>query len=98
MSRWEFVLVDRARAEQFAVLGRAGGLFSRLALRKDDAGVAWALARVEDFTFAVTWLGPGRVFDPHAVRQEDDALRQRRQLVREASDDQHRHHLNAVVQ
>ena len=61
-----FVLVDRDRMEQFALLSRTRGLFREFKVWTDFRGVVWARRRVGGHCFAVSMLGPGWVFDAYA--------------------------------
>ena len=66
-------LIDPERARQFAAAGRRTLFRSWEAVTGAD-GLAWAVARHGDLAFAVTWLGPGWVFDPAARDARADAF------------------------
>jgi hypothetical protein len=83
-----FVLADRARAEVFHLLGRARR-FDDHAITVDEGGIAWAVNRLGPYAIAVTWLGPGWVFDPHARASRAERLRRLEGSVRAASPDEH---------
>jgi len=73
MSRHSLVLADAARAEQFDLLGRGRRLFSDAETVIDDDGVGWAVAAVGTAAIALTWLGPGAVFDADTATEEEVA-------------------------
>jgi hypothetical protein len=91
------VLCDLARAEQFALLGLAGGLFRAYATSFDAEGVPWAVRRVRRHAFAVTWLGPGWVFDGFARGQRRPAWESAFAAVQSADASRHARELAAAV-
>src|SRR5437879_5564412 len=97
MVRPAFVFADRARAEQFTLLARAPRLFSGFDPWTDADGVTWAVKRVGNLAFAVTWLSPGWGFDPYASNKWAADLAARRVKIRAATEDQHRRGLSQIL-
>src|SRR4051794_2761983 len=92
------ILADRVRREQFALLGYACRPFQGHELWTDPQGVPWAVTRVGGHAFAVTWLGPGWVFDPYSRQRRAEDLAARSQAMKEADADRHRQELAKVIQ
>jgi hypothetical protein len=90
-------LADKARLEQFALLGRTHSLFHGWAPAQDGDGVSWATQSLGPHQFAVTWLGPGWVFDAYAGRQWAQDLAARRQAMRQADEGRRRQELAGAV-
>jgi hypothetical protein len=90
-------LADKARLEQFALLGRTRRLFRGWAPGEDGDGVSWATQSLGPHQFAVTWLGPGWVFDAYAGRQWAQDLADRRQAMRQADEGRRRQELAGAV-
>lgn len=97
MTDTPFVLTDRVRAEQFLLLGRTRRLFQPLTFHVDRDGIAWATKQVGGHVFAVTWLGPGWVFDPFASRVWADKLTACLLAVRRAKSETHQQELRRVL-
>jgi hypothetical protein len=91
------LLADAYRAEQFLLIGRSRKLLDGYALYADGDGVVWATKTVAGHDFAVTWLGPGWVFDPFAQQRRSEDLRARRAEMASADAQRHRRELHAVV-
>jgi hypothetical protein len=97
VTRPAFVLVDRARAEQFALLGTGLRLPSGSDPWTAPDGITWAVRRHGSHVFGVTWLGPGWVFDPYAARQRAETLAAARERMARATPDEHRRQLAAAA-
>ena len=97
MRGFPLILADAERAEQFLLLGKARCLFDGFAVQTAGDGIVWATKNLGGHTFAVTWLGPGWVFDAVAQVRWADDLSARRQAMREATPDRHRQELEVVV-
>src|SRR4051794_18709427 len=82
-----FILIDRVRAEQFALLGRTRRLFLDHQVWTDSQGIPWAGARCKEMGFAVTCLGPGWVFDQYACDRKPEKLAERREANQQAGVD-----------
>jgi len=87
MARTPFVLADRARLQQFALLGRARRLFQAANQIRwtDEDGVPWVGVRLDGHGFAVCRLGQGWVFDPFLRATVPGRLEERRRQVRHAA-------------
>ena len=90
-----FVLADRDRMEQFALLSRKRGLFRGFEIWTDYRGVVWARKRVGKHCFAVSMLGPGWAFDPYARERRAEDLASRRRSMED--DDEQRRVLERIV-
>src|SRR5262245_23657118 len=97
MPGYPLVLADQERLEQFALLGNTRRLFQDHMTWKDILGVPWAGNRVGGHCFAVTWLGPGWIFDAYACQQRAEDLAARRQAMSQANAAQHAHELAQVL-
>jgi hypothetical protein len=97
MASRPFILVDRARAEQFALLGGVNRFFARFLVETDEEGVAWAVTRKGNHVFACTSLGPGWVFDRYAADQRAEELEVATRKMREADPGRHERELADAV-
>jgi hypothetical protein len=91
------LLADAYRAEQFLLIGRSRKLLDGYGQHTDADGIVWATKTVAGHGFAVTWLGPGWVFDPLAQQRLPEDLRARRAEMAAADAQRHRRELHAVV-
>src|SRR4051812_30756928 len=91
------VLADQDRLELFALLGRPRRLFRGARTWTDDGGIAWAGTSAGGLGIALTWLGPGWVFDPAAQKQQREDYQRRLQSMRLAGADEHRRRLREAV-
>jgi len=92
-----FLFADRARAQQFSVLGDGRRCLSGMDQWVDADGVAWLLRRHDNFACAVTWLGPGWVFDPYATTRWGEDLKVRQDRMNSANVAEHACELNKVI-
>ncbi len=69
-----FVLADKDRIEQFALLARTRGLFRDFDVWNDNQGMTWARRHIGKHCFAVSLLGPGWVFDDYARQARAETL------------------------
>ncbi len=97
MAEHPFVLVDAERKRLFAAVaaGLPGPREGRLQW-VDDAGVPWLGQTAGGLGVAVTWLGPGWVFDPHASAGRAGRLAELFRSVREADGDRCARELRSV--
>jgi hypothetical protein len=91
------ILADADRAGQFLLIGRSRKLLDGYGQHTDGDGIVWATKAVAGHGFAVTWLGPGWVFDPFAQQRRAEELRARRAEMAAASPERHRRELEAVI-
>ncbi len=73
-----FVIADRDRVEQFALLSQTRGLLRGFEVWTDFQGVVWARKHVGSHCFAVSMLGPGWAFDPSGRQRHAEDLADRR--------------------
>ena len=97
MFRVPFVLADRDRVEQFALLSRIRGLFRGFEVWTDFQGVVWARKRVGRHCFAVSLLGPGWTFDPYARQRRAEILAERHSSMEDADAGEQRQALERIV-
>jgi hypothetical protein len=97
MESSSFVLVDRMRAEQFALLGSMRRFLRDHEVWVDDHGIAWARKRVGTVGFAVTWLGTGWIFDPHARQHRAERFANCHRAMERADVGIHRQELAQVL-
>ncbi len=97
MSSLPLILCDQRRLEQFHLLGRCCRPFEGYTTWTDGEGIPWAGKRVNGHCLAVTWLGPGWVFDDYARTQYGEAFAKRRQAIEQADDARHQAELAAAV-
>ena len=93
-------LADRARVDQFALIGSARSsrhLFADYQTWTDSDGVAWAGKRLDGHCLAFTWLGPGWSFDPHAPDRAKDRIEVQRNRMHDASRNDHNIQFNSVL-
>jgi hypothetical protein len=81
MFGYPFILADRDRAEQYALLSSTQKLFHDFEVWQDEHGIVWARKRQGRHCFAVTMLGPNWVFNTHLQQQWADDLACRRGLM-----------------
>jgi hypothetical protein len=92
-----FILADAVRARQFALLGRTVRLFRGYTIHADEKGIRWALKEVDGHGFAVTWLGPGWVFDDYARQRRAENLADRLKAMADADQACHEQHLADAI-
>jgi hypothetical protein len=98
MSSHPLFLIDVRRARQFTLLGQAHRLFHAYETWTDADGLAWAGVRLHEHAFAVTWLGPGWVFDAFAGGRRAEDLAAKQQAMGHADAEEHRRQLAKAVQ
>jgi hypothetical protein len=92
-----FVLADKDRIDQFALLARTRKLFRDREVWNDAQGGTWARWRIGDHCFAVSLLGPGWVFDDYARQARAHALAERRTALEQADAEERRRQLNEII-
>lgn len=97
MSSNAFILADRDRLEQFAVIARGNRLFRGFEVWHDADGTAWARRRVGRHCIAVCLLGPSWVFDPHAQARWAEDLADRRRHFEQRLPAEHRKDLERII-
>src|SRR5258707_1251763 len=93
------VIVDRVRASQFSLLRSAPALrlFDGYETWTDSEGIVWAGKRLGEHGIAVTWLGQGWVFDPHAAQRRAERLAIQHTEMQEADVKTHAQELACVL-
>lgn len=97
MSGPPFILADRDRAEQFALLANTRGLHRTFDVWTDAHGVVWARRLIAGHWFAVSLLGPGWAFDPYAQQRRAEDLSHRRREMEESNVQAKRQALECIV-
>src|SRR5262245_62343245 len=97
MSHHPLILADQDRLELFANLGQSRALFHDAQVWTDDEGTAWMGTRAGATGVAVTWLGPGWVFDAQARQERAEEYEARRQAMQETAKGRHRNKLKGVA-
>jgi len=92
-----FVLADKDRIDQFALLARTRQLFRDCEVWNDVQGSTWARRRIGEHCFAVSLLGPGWVFDDYAREARAEDLAQRRAALEQADADERRRQLEGIL-
>jgi hypothetical protein len=98
MMEHALVLTAADRLELFLSLRGTRRLFQTAQVWTDDKGIAWAVARAGRHAVAVTWLGPGWVFDPQARQHRAAEWERQWAAMEQATQAQHRRRLNRAVQ
>jgi hypothetical protein len=98
MMEHALVLAAADRLELFLSLRGTRRLFQTAQVWTDDNGIAWAVARAGRHAVAVTWFGPGWVFDPQARQHRAAEWARQWAAMEQATPAQHRRQLNRVVQ
>jgi hypothetical protein len=91
------VLAAADRLELFLSLRGTHRLFQTAEVWTDDHGIAWAVARAGRHAVAVTWLGPGWVFDPKGRQQRADEWARQQKAMQRAAPALHRRRLKDTV-
>jgi hypothetical protein len=86
MNSRSFVLADVARIEQLLLIGTSRRLLDPHSTWVDDSGVPWCGRRIGRYWFAVSSLGPGWVYDPHAQSRRGEELENLRRRVGELNE------------
>ena len=104
MKASSLVLADANRADQFHLIGHSRRLLRPYEIWKDANGIAWAYNRIpatqrrhRNFYVALTWLGPGWVFDPAAPTELTSALPEIRSRLLQADDARHRQRFDEIL-
>ena len=92
-----FVLADKDRIDQFALLARTRQLFRHCEVWSDFQGLSWARRRIGEHCFAVSLLGPGWVFDEYAREALAEDLERRRAAVEEADADERQRQMDEII-
>lgn len=92
-----FVLADKDRIDQFALLARTRRLFQECDVWNDAQGLTWARRRIGDHCFAVSLLGPGWVFDDYAREARAQELATRRTALEQTDADEQRRQLERIL-
>ena len=92
-----FVLADRVRIEQFALLSRTRGLFREFEVWTDFQGIVWARKHVGSHCFAVSMLGPGWAFDPYGRQRRAEDLADSRHSMEAADAGEQRQALEQII-
>lgn len=92
-----FVLADKDRIDQFALLARTRQLFRDREVWNDALGGTWARRRIGDHCFAVSLLGPGWVFDDYARQARAQTLTERITAVEQADAEERRRQLDEII-
>src|SRR5947207_16004226 len=91
------VLADQDRLELFALLGQSRRLFRQAQTRTDEDGIAWTITRAGAVGIALSWMGPGWVFDPLAQQERAEEYAERLRAMREAGPARHRREFRQAV-
>src|SRR5437763_1914370 len=91
------VLADQDRLELFAYLGRSRRLFQGAKTWTDTEGIAWTGTRAGSVGIALTWLGPGWVFDPVARQEREQDYQDRHRAMRRAGPRRHQRELKKTI-
>lgn len=97
MNMHPMVLADQDRLELFALLGQSRRLFHEARTWTDAAGFAWTGTRTGSVGIALTWLGPGWVFDPVAQQERAEEYKECLQEMRKANEARHQRQLKKAV-
>jgi hypothetical protein len=97
MSGPPLLLADANRAEEFLLLGATRRLFDGYTVRIDSDGIAWATKAIGGHGFALTWLGPGWMFDPVAQERRAEDVQTRRAALQSASPERHQQELDVLI-
>jgi hypothetical protein len=97
MSGRPLILADANRAEEFLLLGRSRRLWEGFRIHTNADGTVWATTGRDSHVFAVTWLGPGWVFETAAPERWAQELKERQDAMRTASPEQHQDELRAII-
>jgi hypothetical protein len=92
-----FVLADKDRIAQFALLARTRQLFRDCEFWNDGQGLTWASRRIGDHCFAVSLLGPGWVFDDYARQARAEDLAARRAALEQVDTEERRRQLDEIL-
>jgi hypothetical protein len=92
-----FVLADKDRIDQFALLARTRQLFRGFDVWNDVQGLTWARRRIGEHCFAVSLLGPGWVFDDYARTARAEELTGRRTALAQSGAEERRRQLDAII-
>jgi len=90
-------LVDQERIELFALLAGSRRLFQQAQTWVDDQGIAWIGIRLGEVGIALTWLGPGWLFDPLAQQERAEDYEARLRSMRQANQERHERRLAKAV-
>ncbi len=93
-----FVLSDTRRVEVFGLIGRRRKLLHDGTQWCDPAGIAWLGTRLANRCFALTWLGPGWVFDLYVRSRRAEQYAVQLQAMETAADARHRQELAAAAE
>jgi hypothetical protein len=91
------VLADAERLELFSSLALSRRLFRGARIWRNPEGIAWRVARAGSIGVALTWLGPGWVFDPVARWERSEDYQRRLREMRDADRVRERREFRKVV-
>ena len=92
-----FILADKDRIEQFALLARTRRLFRDFDVWSDAQGITWARRRIGKHCLAVSLQGPGWVFDDYARQARAETLAARRAALEQADTEDRQRQLEQII-